>query len=287
VLTKELSRTQTRWRILVHFLLAIYALILGYIVLSLLFNFKVSADIFFGLSFALLFFTIGQSIFELGLKNAMGFLLITSVIGYLAEVFGTSSGFPFGRYFYTDFLGEKVLGVPIVVPLVWFVISYLSFSIARTAFQNLGESKVARTPIILKLALLSAFGAVAWDFMVDPMFSSYGYWVWMNQFLPLPEMDGFPLSNFLRCYVLVTVMVYISSKVLFRQSTRKMIYCRNSLDSQIAYSLLVLDGVVANYSLGNFLAIGIGLVTMLSFLGLVHWRSTQSLAVNTLTPRVG
>ncbi|MDA4130063.1 MAG: carotenoid biosynthesis protein [Thaumarchaeota archaeon] len=286
-MTKELSKTPITGRMLVHVLLAIYALILGYIVLSLVLRFSVSGDIFFGLSFALLFFTIGQSIYELGLKNAMGFLLIASAIGYLAEVLGTSSGFPFGKYFYTDLLGEKILGVPIVVPLVWFVISYLSFSIARTAFPDLMEGKVTRNSMIVKLTFLSAFGAVAWDFMIDPMFSSYRYWVWTGQFVPLPELDGIPLTNFLGWFVLVSLMVYISCKVLFRKSSGMIIYRRNALDSKIAYSLLILDGVVANYSLENFLAIGIGLVTMISFLTLAYWRSTKRLAMSRISPMVG
>ena len=112
-----------------------------YIILGLVFNFNVSADIFFGLSFALLFFTLAQSIYELGFRNTLIFLLITSTIGFLAEVLGTNSGFPFGKYYYTDFLGEKVLGVPMVVPLVWFVIAYISFSIARSAFRRRHKGK--------------------------------------------------------------------------------------------------------------------------------------------------
>ena len=189
------NKSRTLGSLIVHILLLVYAAILVYIVLGLILNFSVSADIFFGLSFALLFFALGQSIYELGVKNAISFLAITSAIGFLAEVLGTNSGIPFGKYYYTDFLGEKFLGVPVVVPLVWFVISYLSYSIVAGNSRkfNGGSNKAS---LIAKIALLSAFGAVSWDFMIDPMFSSYGYWVWTGQFLPLPETRRYPTDKF-------------------------------------------------------------------------------------------
>ena len=273
-------------RVIVHVLLSAYVIILGYIIVGLIFKFSVSAEIFFGLSFALLFFTLGQSFYELGFKNASIFLVITSMIGFLAEVLGTSSGFPFGKYYYTDFLGEKVLGVPIVVPLVWFVIAYLSFSIARSAFREGARGNPVQNSTIFTIALLSAFGAVAWDSMIDPMFSSYGYWVWTGQFLPLPKLDGIPLTNFVGWFVLVALMVYVCTYAIFKGSYGKMISRKNILDSKIAYALLMVDGVVANYSLGNLLAIGIGSLAMLTFLMVTYLYSRKSLTVDSAIPVV-
>lgn len=258
------TRALGRW--LVHILLGIYAVILVYIVLGLIFKFNVSADIFFGLSFALLFFALGQSTYELGIKNAFSFLAITGVIGFIAEVLGTNSGIPFGKYYYTDFLGEKFLGVPVVVPLVWFVISYLSYSIV---VGNKGKSRdnSGRAKLIAKIALLAAFGAVSWDFMIDPMFSAYGYWVWTRQFLPLPELDGIPLTNFLGWFLLVAVMVFICLSILSPKTNySELIKKSNARDSVIAYVLLMIDGAVANFSLHNYAVIGIGLFAMIAFI---------------------
>ena len=250
-------------KLVVHALLGIYAAVLVYILLGLLFRFNVSADIFFGLSFALLFFTLGQSIYELGFRRALLFLLITGVIGFLAEVLGTNTGFPFGKYYYTNFLGEKFLGVPIVVPLVWFVIAYVCYSIASGRSGSYSS--------IASLTLLTAFGAVAWDFMIDPMFSSYGYWVWTGQFLPLPELDGIPLTNFVGWFVLVSLMVFVCVYIIpapTGKPTHQLFSRKNNPDSIIAYVLLMLDGVIANYSLGNYSVIALGLFAMLAFLAL-------------------
>jgi uncharacterized membrane protein len=254
-------------KLVVHLLLVVYAAVLGYILLGLLFKFNVSAAVFFGLSFALLFFTLGQSIYEMGLRKALSFLVITCLIGFLAEVVGTNSGIPFGQYYYTNFLGQKFLGVPVVVPLVWFVIAYLCYSIVAGNVINRSAVPDGRT-FVAKVALLCAFGAVAWDFMIDPMFSSYGYWVWTKQFLPLPELDGIPLTNFVGWFVLMTLMILACLYVIRRQNGEEkyqLISRDNNIDSIIAYVLLMVDGVVANFSLSNFAVIGIGLFAMVAF----------------------
>jgi uncharacterized membrane protein len=245
-------------RIVVHCLLIVYAAILGYVILGLVLQFNIAADIFFDLSFALLFFTLGQAFYELGFRKALVFLMVTALVGFAAEVLGTSTGFPFGKYYYTDTLGPKLLGVPEVVPLVWFVIAYLTYSMSRGAF---GAGRSA----LLGVAALSAFGAVSWDFMVDPMFSSYGYWVWTGQYFPLPRLAGIPLTNFVGWFVLLTLMVSIYLLII-----RKKDYLgrRNTFDSRIAYALLMVDGIIANSELHNLLVALIGTASMIAFLTL-------------------
>ncbi len=159
-------------RLVVNALLGVYGLVLAYIMLGLIFDFSVSGDVFFGLSFALLFFALGQAVYELGAKNAIVFLVISSAVGFLAEALGTNTGIPFGKYHYTDFLGQVVLGVPIVVPLVWFVISYVTFSLCFSYFYGQRPEKKTRN-LLLGLVAVCAFGAMAWDLLIDPMFSSY------------------------------------------------------------------------------------------------------------------
>lgn len=244
----------------VHILLIVYALTLAYVVLGLIAKYQVPVDIFFGLSFALLFFALGQSIYEMGVKNSFVFLLITVVVGFLFEVLGTSTGFPFGKYYYGNFLGAMVLNVPIVVPLVWFVIAYIAFS---QCFSYFGERKalVESGTRIVGLVGLAAFGAVAWDLMVDPMFASYGYWVWENG-SSVPTLSGVPLSNFVGWFVVAFLMIVA---FVFVTRKRKVIRRSNTLDSRIVYILLLIDGAVANGSLSHYTVISIGVVAMLAF----------------------
>lgn len=262
-------RRESIAREIIHALLLIYALILGYILAGLIFKFYIQADIFFDLSFALLFFTLAQCFYELGARKAILFLILTALIGFFAELLGTSTGFPFGKYYYTDFLGPKILGVPQVVPLIWFVIAYLTFSIARNIFRNEQINKND----LLRLALLSAFGAVAWDFLIDPMFSSYGYWVWTGQYLPLPELDGIPLTNFVGWFVLVTLMLLVYFSV--SKSRNSLTQRQNVFDSQLAYFFLVVDGAIANWTLKNYFVIVFGVTAMLLFLAISFYGSKR------------
>ena len=257
-----------------HALVFIYAAILAYILLGLVFQFNISADIFFDLSFALLFFALGQAFYEMGLKKALAFIVISAVVGFAAEVLGTSTGFPFGQYYYTDFLGPKAFGVPYVVPLVWFVIAYLAFSIAQSAFGDDNRR-------LIGMAALAAFGAVSWDFLVDPMFSSYGYWVWTKQYLPLAKLSGIPLTNFVGWFVLVVLMISVFLFLVPKGSS--LILRRNTFDSRLVYVLLMIDGIVANSTLHNWLVIVIGVSSMMVFLtiSLYYERKHSMLASHT------
>ncbi|MGI0078143.1 MAG: carotenoid biosynthesis protein [Nitrososphaerales archaeon] len=253
----------------VHLLLLLFAITLAYVVFGLIANYQPSADIFFALSFALLFFVLGQSIYEIGIRNAIVFLAITTVVGFLFEVLGTSTGLPFGKYYYGNFLGTMVLNVPIVVPLTWFVIVYLAFSMC---FSHFGEKKTLEPwGRVVAFAGVAAFGAVAWDFMVDPMFSSYGYWIWENNG-SVPTLSGVPLSNFVGWFVVALLMIL---SFVFVTRKKKVILRRNVLDSRIAYILLLIDGTVANGDLGHYLVIGVGVVAMLAFLVASHLASSS------------
>jgi uncharacterized membrane protein len=291
-ISKILNNTKSivsRHKIATHVLLAIYGAVLAFIIAGLIFNFSIGAAVFFGLSFALLIFALSQCFLEIGTRGAVIFLVVSSSIGYVAEVIGTNFGLPFGKYYYTDFLGSKVLGVPIVVPLVWFVIAYLTFSLS---FPMVGESlsgnnsarKLDLRKIVL-LCALAAFGSVAWDLMIDPMFTAYGYWVWGTQLFPSPEISGIPLTNFLGWFIVVFLMLFTivhltfgrarseSSTPAYSSSTSSSAFWkgrRNTLDSRIAYVLLLLDGVVANLSLHHILVVVLGASAMLLFLAITY-----------------
>lgn len=99
------------------------------------------------------------------MRKAIFFVVTTLAIGFGVEVLGINTGMVFGgKYAYGDLLGEKVLGVPIVVPLVWFIISYITFSLAFPRFVRSSSSKAR---YLIAARALAAFGAMAWDLMVD------------------------------------------------------------------------------------------------------------------------
>ncbi len=265
--------SQSTWKVVVHAFLLVYALILAYIVGGLVFNYQPNYNFYFGLSFALFLFALVQCCYEFGAFRAFLFLVITCLIGFVFEVLGTSTGFLFGKYSYSSLLGQQVLGVPIVVPLAWFVIAYITFSLTLSSYPpyNMSQDKgrnfshIKIRAFILPI-LLACFGTVAWDLMIDPMFSSYGYWTWEIS-SSTPQLYHVPLSNFLGWFV-VALLMLISFVLVLKYASKgpiKLLRKENTWDSRIAYILLMIDAAVANEKLGQYYAVGIGVTAMCVF----------------------
>jgi putative membrane protein len=102
-------------------------------------------------------------------------------LGFAVELVGVATGRPFGRYSYTDRLGPRVGGVPLLAAAAW-------ATMARPAWVAAGWAS-RRTALRVPLA---AAGLTAWDAYLDPRMARDGYWTW-------PEggrYEGVPASNF-------------------------------------------------------------------------------------------
>lgn len=122
---------------------------------------------------------------SLSARAGWGWLPALAVAGGLslgAELLGTSTGFPFSAYRYTELLGYRVGGlVPLLIPFSWFLMAFPSYVIA----QAMADARVARWGI-------GALLLTTWDLTLDPAMSSLTrYWVWET---PGPYY-GMPLVN--------------------------------------------------------------------------------------------
>ncbi|WP_280233566.1 carotenoid biosynthesis protein [Nocardia cyriacigeorgica] len=134
-----------------------------------------------------------------GPRYALGFLVIVSGIGLLAEIIGTATGIPFGCYDYaTDRLGLAVAGVPLVVPLAWTGGMYPIWVVAGM----LTERAWARIT-------LTAVGAVGWDLFLDPQMVADGQWHWCVTDAGLPGVEHIPLTNYLGWLIVALVMAVL------------------------------------------------------------------------------
>ena len=104
-------------------------------------------------------------------------------ISLTAEWVGTSTGWPFGRYHYTELLGPQIGGqVPWLIPVSWYLMALPSFDLA----ERLGGGGRASRWLI-GAALLTA-----WDLSLDPAMSHLSpYWVWDAE----GSVYGMPLRN--------------------------------------------------------------------------------------------
>jgi uncharacterized membrane protein len=147
-------------------------------------------------------------------------------LGFTAEFIGVSTGMPFGRYYFTDMLGPKILGVvPWVMPLAWFNIAFPSHVIASAAFP--------KRPLFRRL--LGAWLMLVWDLSIDPFMAHvYPYWVWKN---PGPYY-GIPISNFAGWFFVGVLAMTVLDRV------RKSAMPKNLLAAYYAANLAMPVGLV-------------------------------------------
>lgn len=123
---------------------------------------------------------------------------IVVVLSYLAELLGSSTGIPFGKYHYTGLLQPQLAGVPLLIPLAWMMMLPPAWAIAKTI---LGESRPRWA-----FVLLSALAFTAWDLFLDPQMVGWGFWVWETP----GAYFGIPLSNYLG-WIVVSAIITLAA----------------------------------------------------------------------------
>lgn len=128
-----------------------------------------------------------------GQRAMVIFFTVSVTLSLLFEFTGTSFGWPFGNYEYTDMFGLKILGkVPPVIPLSWFSMGFASFAVATALVRTWYGSARLWPSILMGSAML-----VAWDLVLDPAMSHPSlllqYWVWED----VGPYLGIPIVNFL------------------------------------------------------------------------------------------
>jgi uncharacterized membrane protein len=104
----------------------------------------------------------------LGARQALTFVVIALPIGWFAEQMGASHGWFFGEYVYTDVLGPTLGDVPIIIPLMWFALTYVAYVLANLIVWQTPVDGVAPLGQSLVMSLLAAMIVVAYDLGADP-----------------------------------------------------------------------------------------------------------------------
>jgi uncharacterized membrane protein len=183
----------------------------------------------------------------------LGGLLAAAGIGFIAEYFGVSYGFLFGRYVYTGTLQPLLLGVPLVMACAWMIL----FAYVKQMLLPFKLSKLTEMTI-------SGVWMVAIDLLIDPLAANrLGYWRWIDT----GAYYGVPARNFLGWF-LVSFMIF----GIVRQHPQSDLWARS-----VGLSILLFFTVIAlAYQLA--LAAGVGLVLSLVHLALaviIHRRQGE------------
>ena len=119
------------------------------------------------------------------------------------EWLGSTTGFPFGGYEYTDLMQPQIAHVPVLIPFAWFMMLPAAWAVAHQ-IQSKFPSGLANRRWLFPL--LSAMALTAWDLFLDPQMVAWGLWSWDNP----SGYFGIPWSNYLgwlATAVLLTVLI--------------------------------------------------------------------------------
>ena len=130
-----------------------------------------------------------------GWRAAVGLVAVAGGIGWAAEVIGVHTGVPFGRYQYAGSLGPELLGVPLLVPPAWIMMSYPCLLLGRAARHRPAD-----------VALTGGLALASWDLFLDPQMVSDGHWTWRDPRPALPGVPDVPLTNYAG-WILVAVLL--------------------------------------------------------------------------------
>jgi putative membrane protein len=112
--------------------------------------------------------------------------LFCYVIGFTAEYLGVNFGLIFGNYIYPDTLGLQIGGVPIIIGINWFLIT---FCVAALLFPL----KISKAIKILLATLVT----VLIDVLIEPVAMELNFWSWENDIIPFQNYLGWAIISFL------------------------------------------------------------------------------------------
>ena len=160
--------------------------------------------------------------FKNDLKNFSILLLITFTIGFISEQIGVHTGYLFGNYSYSDNLGLKIYGVPVIIGINWAILSIGSWHLCK----NITKLKIVN--ILIASILMTTF-----DFAMEPTAIELDYWKWENGIIPIYNYISWFLvsisviffcSIFQKNYSGITKIVFVSQFVFFIILSSKIIW---------------------------------------------------------------
>jgi uncharacterized membrane protein len=140
-----------------------------------------------------------------GWYGILAFVVICLVVSNALEHLSIATGFPFGRYYYTDVLGTKLFLVPLIIGPAYAGAGYPSFMLAHVLIGG-----VERNDRFTCLArpFVAGILMVSWDLSFDPSASTVARsWIWIDG----GPFYGVPLQNFLGWYLTVVLFLLLFS----------------------------------------------------------------------------
>ncbi|MEZ4593631.1 MAG: carotenoid biosynthesis protein [Chloroflexota bacterium] len=112
-----------------------------------------------------------------GWQKTMATAVVISGLTLFVEWLGSTTGFPFGSYSYTDLMQPQIAHVPVLIPFAWFMMLPAAWAVAHLIQAQLPGQWASNRWLYL---LLAGLALTAWDLFLDPQMVAWGLWVWDN-----------------------------------------------------------------------------------------------------------
>lgn len=144
------------------------------------------------ISAAILFF-----VHEDSRKAFVTFFIAIFCIGFGIEALGVHTAFPFGNYHYGDTLGWQIFGVPLVIGVNWFLLSYsIGMFVNKFSLPKWAKWSIA------------ALAMTGMDALIEPVAIFLDYWKW--------EKGTIPIENYIAWFFISFFMQIIFTQLLNR-----------------------------------------------------------------------
>jgi putative membrane protein len=215
---------------------------------------------------AVLFWLIGQH----GRRGAVAAALVL-LMAWGVEHIGVTTGFPFGRYSYTDTLQPQFFGVvPLAIACAWLMVAVGAWQLATLNVQTFERSNVRTLAATATLVLLLDLQIETVATKVNP------YWIWHDQ----GPYYNVPTSNFVAWWLVGLIMATVVRWALPRPTLARPAGWHAPARRVAADTLRWLPAALYLLSTAMFVAVNLargyplaglaGLATLLG-LGLLHW----------------
>ena len=211
----------------------------------------------------------------LGLRAALVFAAIAIVLGWFAEQMGSSYGWFFGSYDYTDVLGPRVGDVPLIIPLMWFALTYMAYVIANLIVWRAPADGSTHLGEAVGMSLLAAMIVTAYDLGADP------YMVFVLKAWIMTKKDGAWFGETVQGFVgwmfvafcIVLVFRLVVRKLPIRPATG--VDRRHALLPVLIYAGLMVFQIVAGFPVEtrSIAVFAMGIPVVCALAGWRHWRT--------------
>ncbi|MCC6601792.1 MAG: carotenoid biosynthesis protein [Anaerolineae bacterium] len=110
-----------------------------------------------------------------GWQRTVATAVVIALLTLFVEWLGSTTGFPFGRYRYTDLMQPQIAHVPVLIPFAWFMMLPAAWAVTRQIQAQLPGKWATHRGLYL---LLAGLAFTAWDLFLDPQMVAWGLWVW-------------------------------------------------------------------------------------------------------------